>query len=149
MKTSWLVLSCSLAMTLTGGIPAADSGKTTFVRGLLGDPTGGFRQSWHTHLGMVPLRGIRQLKDCRKIEWHSAPLPAGLAGDTVTFVWSGAMGMGPSSRGNFSVSVGGRAIAEFDAVTESTEFPCHAGGCRFLYHVLFTYNALIRRGTST
>jgi hypothetical protein len=146
MKTFWLAVSWLLATAVGGEALAADGAGTTFVRGFAGDPVGGFRQSWHTHLGMVPLSGIRQQKDCREIQWHSAPIPANLAGDTVTFVWSGAMGMGPSSRGNFSVAVAGHAVAEFDVVTESTEFPCQAEGCRLLYQVLFTYNGLDSSG---
>ena len=72
--------------------------------------------------------------------------PANLTGDTVTFAWTGAMGARPSRQGNFTISIGGKTIADFDAVMESTEFPCHAKGCRFLYHVLFTYNAVDSSG---
>ncbi len=137
-RTAAAVLVSMATLGAAAKRPLADR---VCLRGFSGDPRGGFRQSWHTHLGLVPLFGVRQQKDCGEIEWTSAPLPANLASPTVTLVWSGAMGLGPSSRGNFTISVNGRAVADFDVVTESTEFPCGAEGCRFLYQVLFTYNA--------
>ena len=67
---------------------------TAFVRGFCGDPQGGYQDSWHTHLGIVPMFGVRQKKGCMEMEWKSAPLPAEIPGDSVTFVWSGAMAPG-------------------------------------------------------
>ena len=72
MKTSWLVLFCSVTMAMAGRVQATEPAGTTFVRGFQGAPSGGFRQAWHTHLGMVPLLGVRQQKDCCEIAWTSA-----------------------------------------------------------------------------
>jgi hypothetical protein len=113
-----------------------------FVRGLAGQPRGGFRQNWYTHLGEVPLLGIRQQWEDREMEWKTAPLPSSLTGETVTFAWSGAMGLQTAGGGGFTLSVNGREVADFDVVLESTQFPCRSEKCRFLYRVLFTYPAI-------
>ena len=101
--------------------------------------------SWYTHLGMMPLFGVRQQKGIAEMEWKSAPLPADIPTETVTFVWTGAMGaMAPG--GGFTISVNGHAAADCDVVPESTQFPCRDKGCRLLYHVLFTYNIVDSSG---
>lgn len=116
---------------------AEAAGKGVVVRGLAGAVTGGFRESWFTHLGNVPLFGARQ--NGSFVEWKSAPLPPRLEGDSVTFVWSGALGAGPARGTNFSLSVNGRKVARLDVSLGSVEFPCLADGCRLLYRSLFTY----------
>jgi hypothetical protein len=95
-------------------------------------------------LGSVPLFGVRQ--NGGSIEWKTAALAAEIKDQSVTFAWSAAMG-GDLSRGaNFLISVNGHAVAEFDAVMESTEFPCQANGCRLVYQVLFTKGAVDSSG---
>ena len=119
---------------------------TAVVRGFVGNPVGGFQRTWPHSNGPWPTRrlpvtifGVRQQKDVNQLEWKSAPLPATLTADTVTFVWSGAMGFdAPWNRGTFTIAVNGHDVAEFDVVRESTKFPCLAEGCRFLYQVLST-----------
>ncbi len=138
-------VSAAVVMMLISVVAAARvqaAAGADFVRGLAGEPQGGFRQNWHTHLGEVPLFGIRQQRVDGDMKWKTAPLPTSLTGETVTFVWSGAMGMQTASGGGFTLSVNDRDVADFDVVLESTEFPCRSEKCRFLYRVLFTYPAL-------
>ena len=75
-----------------------------------------------THCGDAQVFGVRQKKGVAEMEWKSAPLPAEIRGDSVTFVWTGAMGFGPGG-GSFTIFVNGHAAADFDAVLESTQFP--------------------------
>lgn len=125
-------------VTLFAGLPPdARAEEPLALRGFEGEPSGGFRESWHTHLGKVPLFGARQ--DGGFVEWRTAPVPEPLDVRSVTFVWSGAMGAGPARGANFALSVGGRSVADFDVSLHSVEFPCLAGGCRLLYHSRFTH----------
>ena len=125
----------TIVLLAFGAAMAADtSPPTTFVRGFRGDPQGGFRAPG-THLGDVPMFGVRQKKDVAEMEWKSAALPAELSGESVTFVWTGATGSGPGG-GRFTIYVNGHAAADCDAVLESTQFPPRAKGCRLLYDVL-------------
>jgi hypothetical protein len=133
-----LLVACLIAPS-GSAVTAAEPGGTMFVRGLANEPSGGFRQDWHTHLGMSPLSGVRQQKAVSQMEWKTVSLPKELETATVTFVWSGAMGMQPSSLGTFAISVNGHTVADLDVVLEPTEFPCRAEGCRFRYDVLFTF----------
>ena len=108
---------------------------TTFVRGFRGDPHGGGQFSWYTHLGMTPLYAVRQQKGMSEMEWKSAPLPAEIPTETVTLVWSGAMGsMSPG--GGFAIFVNGHLAADCDVAMESAQFPCRDKNCRLLYDVL-------------
>ena len=70
--------------------------------------------------------GVRQKKGVAEMEWKSAPLPAEIGGQSVTFVWTGAMGFGPGG-GKFTIFVSGHAAADFDMVLESTQFPAGQG----------------------
>ncbi len=94
---------------------------------------------------MTPMFGVRQQKGMAEMEWKSAPLPAEIPTETVTFVWSGAMGsMSPG--GAFTIFVHGHAAADCDVTLESAEFPCRDKGCRLLYDVLYTRNGVDSAG---
>jgi hypothetical protein len=123
-------LACSFAADTRADAPLV-------IRGFAGEASGGFRQSWFTHLGKVPLFGARQ--NGSYVEWKSSPLPARIDHEQVTFVWSGALGAGPARGANFTLSVNGRPVADFDVSLNSVEFPCRAHGCRLLYQSLFAY----------
>jgi hypothetical protein len=127
-----------LALLAAGG--AAEPPQTgPLVRGLVGAPTGGFREPWHTHAGFVPLAGVRQNKAVAEMEWQSDKMPAEIRADGVTLVWPGAMGLGAGA-GTFSISLNGHPVADFDVVSAPTEFPCRSENCRFRYDAIFTYN---------
>lgn len=111
----------------------------TFVRGVAGDADGGFRESWHTHQGLVALQGIRQKPPHVRMRWRSAPVPATLASPRVTFVWTGALGAGSSGPGGFTISVNGHPAADFDVAVEPTRFISRADGCEFLYDVSWVF----------
>ena len=146
--TSKLCLPAAVAALLLAfgaALAAETSTATTFVRGFRGDPKGGMQTSWYTHLGLTPIFGVRQRKDCAEMEWKSAALPAEIPTETITFVWSGAMGAW-SSGGKFTISVNGHVAAECDVVQESTQFPCPDKGCRLLYNVLYTLNQVDSAG---
>ncbi len=118
---------------------AAETSPATCVRGFQGEPQGGMQVRWYTHLGMTTLYGVRQRKGITEMQWKSAPLPAEIPTETVTFVWTGAMGaMAPG--GGFTILVNGHAAAECDVVLEPTQFPCRDQRCRLLYDVLYTLN---------
>jgi len=108
---------------------------TTFVRGFDGTATGGFSAEWFTHLGKVPLRGVRQSTPHDHIEWLSEPLPETIGTPHVTFVWTGAMGGKVSPAGNFTLSVNGHAAADLDVAVRSTRFLAREEGCECLYAV--------------
>jgi len=108
-------------------------------RGFEGEAEGGFRQSWHTHLGMVELRGVRQRSPDLALRWQSAIVSAPAPPGSVTFAWTGALGMGRGDGGNFTVWVNGRAAADFDVAIEPTRFLARADGCDLLYDAVWTY----------
>ena len=135
-----ILLTLGMAVAAETSPPA-----TTFVRGFRGDPQGGFRDSWYTHLGMTPMFIVRQKKGIAEMEWKSAALPAEIPGESVTFVWTGAMGNWAAG-GKFTIFVNGHAAADCDMVLESTQFPCRAKGCRLLYDVLHTLLGLDSAG---
>ena len=89
--------------------------------------------------------GVREQKGMAEMEWKSAPLPAEIPTETVTFVWSGAMGsLAPG--GGFAIFVNGHAAADCDVVLESAQFPCRDKACRLLYDVLYTKNGVDSAG---
>ena len=101
MKITPLVLTlCSLVLS-SASLRANEPPDTTFVRGFVGEATGGFRESWHSHLGDVPFSGVRKNKELGQMEWKSAPVPEKIDSSTVTFVWAGALGIDPTNRGDF------------------------------------------------
>ena len=55
MKTSWLVLFCSVTMAMAGRVQATEPAGTTFVRGFQGDPSGGFRHVLGSRTRVRPL----------------------------------------------------------------------------------------------
>ena len=58
-----------------------------------------------------------------EMEWKMRPACRRRSrGQSVTFVWTGATGSGPSG-GSFTIFVNGHAAADCDAVLESTQFP--------------------------
>jgi hypothetical protein len=134
-----LVLLASAA-----ALAAETSPPTTFVRGFRGEPVGGFLGTWYTHLGAMPLYGVRQRKEVADMQWKSAPLPATIPTETVTFVWSGAMGAMTSGNG-FTISVNGHAAADCNVLLESAQFPARKD-CRLLYDVLYTLNMVDSSG---
>ncbi len=108
------------------------------VRGLTGEPEGGFRMSRETHLGTVPLCGIRQKKPSLAMTWKTASVPSVISGDCVTFAWTGATGDRYTVLGNFFIFVNGKLAAEFDvAVGGPTRYVSRAPGCDFVYDVLW------------
>ena len=147
--TSKLCTAAAVAAVLLalGEAVAAETASpaTTLVRGFRGDPKGGFQGPCGTHCGDAQVFGVRQKKGVAEMEWKSATAPAEIGGDSVTFVWTGAMGFGPSG-GSFTIFVNGHAAADFDAVLESTQFPPRAKNCRLLYNVLFTSNGQLSSG---
>ncbi len=132
--------AAAVLLALSAGVAAkTPPPATTFVRGFRGEPQGGMQVSWYTHLGMTALYGVRQRKGITEMQWKSAPLPAEIPTETVTFVWTGAMGaMAPG--GGFTILVNGHPAAECDVVLEPTQFPCRDRRCRLLYDVLYTLN---------
>ena len=140
----------AVAIVLLASLAAAaaeTSPPTTFVRGFRGDPKGGFVVPWYTHLGSMPLYGVRQRKEMDQMEWRSAPLPAQIPTETVTFVWTGAMGaMAPG--GGFTISVNGHAAAECNVAPVSTQFPARKN-CRCSATCSIRSTWWTPRGTST
>ena len=132
--------AAAVLLALSAGVAAkTPPPATTFVRGFRGEPQGGMQVSWYTHLGMTALYGVRQRKGITEMQWKSAPLPAEIPTETVTFVWTGAMGaMAPG--GGFTILVNGHPAADCDVVLEPTQFPCRDRRCRLLYDVLYTLN---------
>ena len=123
-----------ILLASAAALAAETSPATTFVRGFRGDPQGGFQGAWGTHLGDSQMFGVRQKKGVAEMQWKSAPLPAEISSQSVTFVFTGAVGSGPSG-GSFTIFVNGHAAADCDAVLESTQFPPRAKDCRLLYDV--------------
>ena len=121
------ILTAILAIPAASSLAGA-SGGIASVRGLEGEPEGGFRQSWFTARGWVPLAGVRQSGTDRRIAWRSAPVPEDLAAPQVALVWYGAMGLAPGGAGNFTISVGGRPAADFDVALRPTRFPGRGEG---------------------
>jgi len=112
---------------------------TTAVRGFAGEVEGGWSGPWYSHLGYETMFGVRQTTPELAMKWRSAPLPARIDSKSVTFVWTGAFGMGPAYAGNFTIYVNGRAAADFDTVVEPTRFISRAKGCELVYASVWTY----------
>ncbi|MBE7559603.1 hypothetical protein HS125_11880 [bacterium] len=119
-------------------VPPLCGASTTLVRGLVGAPDDGFQQSWHTHLGFQPVIGVRQKAPDLSMYWGTAFVPRRVETETVTFSWVGAMGGGVSSAGNFTLSVNGHPVVQFDVVSRSTHFPARYSSCDLYYDVLWT-----------
>jgi hypothetical protein len=129
-------LICIIVLA-TASLGAMEVTETTSVRGFVGEAAGGFRQSWHSHLGDVMFSGVRKNKENGTMQWNTAPVPQDLAAPTVTFVWAGAMGIGPSNRGDFTISVNRKEAVDFDVVMQPTEFPGRTEDCRLVFNVLY------------
>ena len=114
-----------------------------FVRGYAGGAAGGFKTQTPTHLGNVAVQGVRQMAPDLTVRWPSAPLPASLGAQKVTFAWTGAVGGGGLGGGNFTLYLNGRAAADFDVVKQPTRFPVRAAGCEFLYQPKWVHDKLI------
>ena len=136
----WLLHCTFIAEPVLGADSAEPAPPAVVVPGLEGAPDGGFRAPWHTHQGFVPILGLRQTAPHLALRWRSAPLPSPLPARTVTFAWTGALGMGTSDGGNFTVSVNGRAAADFDVVVEPTRFLPRATGVDLVYDAVWVYS---------
>jgi hypothetical protein len=142
-------------LTIPGSTWAADSTDSTFVRGFQGEAKGGFCQTGKFHHREVPFAGVQKKKGASEMQWKTMPVPSDASASSLTFVWAGALGnmptqgdlgeqrpeevllsLGPCSRGDFTVSVNGRAAADFDVVLEPTMFPGRAEGCRLVFNVV-------------
>ena len=130
-------LFCIFALaTASLCIAAPTHSESVFVRGFVGEPNGGFRQLWHSYLGDVLFSGVRKNRGNGLIEWKTAIVPRDLAASTVTFVWAGAMGIGPSNGGDFTISINGKDAVDFDVVMQPTEFPGRDEHCRLVFNVM-------------
>jgi hypothetical protein len=144
MKRCNALLACCALLAELALSQAGETGKAVLVRGVVGQATGGFRQSLVSHRGEVTLSGVRKRKDTGQLQWKSEPMPATLPSQGVTLVWSGALGVtlgtpgiGASRLGDFTISVNGHEAVDFDVVMWPTEFPGRNDRCRLIFNVLY------------
>jgi lysophospholipase L1-like esterase len=135
--SAWSVLP--VLCVLLCAAASRTAGDTTFVPGFAGEVQSGEDTKWHTHLGYTALSAIRQQPPNLAMKWKSAAVPPAPA-KTVTFVWTGAVGAGPSPGGNFTLYVNGRAAADFDVAVQPTRFLPLAEGCELVYDVVYVYS---------
>ena len=133
-------------LLLFGGDAAfsnAGAMETIFVRGYAGGATGGFKTRTPTHLGDVAVQGVRQVAPNLTVRWLSAPLPAKLGAQKVTFVWTGAVGGGGLGGGDFTLYLNGRAVADLGSIRQPTRFPVREAGCELLYNPKWVHAKLV------
>jgi hypothetical protein len=115
---------------------------TVIVRGFSGEAKGGFQQAWELPGGEVKAFGVRKQNNLCEMEWRSEPIPGESSSESVTLVWQGALGVvlgtlgiGPSHRGDFTLSVNGREAVDFEVAMWPTEFPGRTKDCRLVFNV--------------
>ena len=130
---------------MSAALAAETSPPTTLVRGFRGEPKGGFLVSLVHAPRRMPLYWRSPAEGGRGDGVEKRPAAGRtLATETVTFVWSGAMGA-MTAGGGFTISVNGHAAADCDVVLEPTQFPARKD-CRLLYNVLYTLNMVDSSG---
>ncbi len=125
-----------LVLTLSHSY-ANDPHNPVFVCGLAGGVKGGSHEKWNTHRGEVTFSIVKKQKDHNQMHWSTALVPVQISSSTVTFVWMGAMGIGPSHQSGFTISVNGQDAVDFDVALEPTNFSGRVVSSRLIFTIKY------------